>query len=1161
MKPKRKVNPKVRSMNNSDLDSIKNKLRGTKKHIIDLSNIIDTVNPSYFDSIVKWINSNGIIRDRVFHKPFPKSLHLLKVHQPLLPTSIKRELLWVTAYLKPYLNRINAFVEIKERLNLYLIEKKYEQCKEILDHIEQEYGQSLWLIKCKTAILQSSEGLEAHKNYINHVKESVLVNGVAGFISHYVSYRNEATVSTYKFKSTYVKVISNSKAKKPFICYLHHHIMPEIDLDEDSIATILRYENAGAIIDLYEAFIFSLQAILVNKNESLFPFIKQLLAKLKVNLQDNRIYTLSCELDSECVPDLTNSVNYMAPLEHYLAGKSDDSFNIAIKNLKKDLLNIKLIQLVAIIKSENTEKYHTGDLSINYLITTMISVINKDANMQKSIEELRKMSLNYNFSPWAYELTNFISNEYTSSVVNSRIQNEYYSLLNNGVSTPEGIVALDMSNISHSCYVYLKQREEYCCVTCCIELQLRKQVDLRRLDCLNSDVADKIAATIYYEIKDYSNAIEKAVSLVSSPHRPYRLFALRVTTNSFINENKIKQCLVLIVETLLKDGLLYGIIPLKECVESIDGDVYDSLKDEICLSIAYEMYNKYIENKFGNKLAYAYEDFLLSNGISRPTQIKGKIELQNSSKIKYYLRYVCLESVMDSSIEFDGSRDILEERLAICKMIADNSEKHDEMLQAEIKDLLRRLMVHKRIREIEQSKIYVDIESIRKTAEKEIKDGYGRYLSFVKQGFNQESVTYSEKLREKIQKGDIAGIISLPLPANEMYDLFESMVVYLRDEFVSSSEHGLDGYLSVRIRHGTLSSQLRSPLDACNLITKKDSNTDSYIENEFWNLKYYQIDDYSRDTLNGSLNNFSKNYDILIDDIITNIVQVKKESADKGMFDFTLRKSSINLLSQRITDDTSFEEFINTVFDFLYQILDISLIDIRNEINGKVKAKINTIFDTLHADISPLECVYNIGELNNTIMKVRTEVQNSIDRFAEWFTLSNIVSDEPFTIEDAVNISLETIRAYTKKFNIDLVIDGELPLIHGKYLSSFVDILYIVFENIVRHSGVEDLPTAGIHIIYNKNELKLRVENVVSEDVDTTLIRNKITSIKTTMAEGLYKANVKKEGGTGFYKIRKILTHDFHSKSKLDFGILDEQKFFVDITIFVKEIDYENANC
>ena len=86
----------------------------------------------------------------------------------------------------------------------------------------------------------------------------------------------------------------------------------------------------------------------------------------------------------------------------------------------------------------------------------------------------------------------------------------------------------------------------------------------------------------------------------------------------------------------------------------------------------------------------------------------------------------------------------------------------------------------------------------------------------------------------------------------------------------------------------------------------------------------------------------------------------------------------------------------------------------------------------------------------------------------------------------------------------------------------------------------------------------LRTENDVGEAVATQETAARIRDIKAAMQEERYRQSVTTEGGTGFHKIRKILSHDFRLigsslepslEPSLEFGFEGENRFFVEITI------------
>jgi hypothetical protein len=88
--------------------------------------------------------------------------------------------------------------------------------------------------------------------------------------------------------------------------------------------------------------------------------------------------------------------------------------------------------------------------------------------------------------------------------------------------------------------------------------------------------------------------------------------------------------------------------------------------------------------------------------------------------------------------------------------------------------------------------------------------------------------------------------------------------------------------------------------------------------------------------------------------------------------------------------------------------------------------------------------------------------------------------------------------------------------------------------------------------------LNLYITNEIKSDVNIDNIRSKIGKIKTAIKDEKYKSSVKKEGGTGFHKIVKILRHDISSSSQLDFGLIEETAFFVEIKLPAKETQLEN---
>lgn len=64
---------------------------------------------------------------------------------------------------------------------------------------------------------------------------------------------------------------------------------------------------------------------------------------------------------------------------------------------------------------------------------------------------------------------------------------------------------------------------------------------------------------------------------------------------------------------------------------------------------------------------------------------------------------------------------------------------------------------------------------------------------------------------------------------NDSDRVLRKLINNIRDAFVSSNEYGLDGYLSLNIRHGAISDALRTPLSKHGLLAIYDSESNDNI--------------------------------------------------------------------------------------------------------------------------------------------------------------------------------------------------------------------------------------------------------------------------------------------------------------------------------------------
>jgi len=504
---------------------------------------------------------------------------------------------------------------------------------------------------------------------------------------------------------------------------------------------------------------------------------------------------------------------------------------------------------------------------------------------------------------------------------------------------------------------------------------------------------------------------------------------------------------------------------------------------------------------------------------------------------------------MDTSVAFEGANDVSNERLQVCKQLCDLDPENYEIYQQEIKEIIRRQVISSRIQEVDQSRIFIDVPGIKEWANKELRESYLRYISYLKHGIASE---VSNERREVLGTG---GRSAMSVPTNEVIALLKHIVLELRDSYVSA-DYGLDRFLSTRIRHGLLENQLRRPIEAHFLITKKETQKGPYLPNQYW-LDEFDTTQANINELSKIFSNFSESYDNLIAKLNNEWIQIKSDKKANGLFDFTMGEEFITFMASSITETTSFNDMLNLVLGKLDTNLQLNLVYVREEFNSKAKKEARELLNKLQVNISKFSGDINLSNVSAAISQARTDLQATFDRVIEWFIPSRSGSSTPYTVEDVVSVAEAIIKDGTPGFETrlksdevseDFLMQGSLPI--------FVDILANIFDNVVKRSGLdvpiadviqwEDVSIADLHII------NIKVTNDLGPGIDIIELEKELARKRTILDTGDYSQHLAKDQKSGLFKIRRSI-NDLHAigfdiKSKMDFGVVG-RTYFISISI------------
>ncbi|KPY27839.1 PanM family protein [Pseudomonas syringae] len=605
-----------------------------------------------------------------------------------------------------------------------------------------------------------------------------------------------------------------------------------------------------------------------------------------------------------------------------------------------------------------------------------------------------------------------------------------------------------------------------------------------------------------------------------------------------------------VAKVVANDPGAIDLMPISECVMLLNKETCKRLSSHISISILFSLNSRNYDDKFDKELSYAYEDFLIAHGLERPSQVRSIIEKLDISQVVYYLRYVCVPRIIKVSSEFNGSIAVQNERLAVCALLLELDSDNAKIYELEIREITRAQAIRRGVRHVEQSKMSIDVSALKKWADKKIKESFLRYRAMIKAGISP-SGEFEKAYIQLLADGKPMPSEFLKVPNDESGTLLREIVGLILSEATINPMHGLDCYLSMRIRHGALSGQLRGPLELENIITKRKGDDASYASNEFWMTKLESLSQPLRDQIDLSMCIFSARYDHLIESITDDLIQVKSLDKPHGLFDVFISIFDLRLLASSISGDTEFENFFDSFINMFWRSVEFSLHNVRTTIEHTLKPQINEIFQTLQMSIVQASPSTHTAELGRSIRTAHTNSLQALEQIKDWFKLPTPRVEPFFEVEELIDVGLQCVQRIHKDFSPKIEKDiAEIPPV-ADALTMFSDIFFILFDNARKYANTIESPNMSICVERDgPDSVLLSVSNEVSASNDFESSSARVDAIKFSIDHGDYHGSVNSEGGTGLIKLKKIIG----ASQFLEFGYVDQSKFLVKFKLPLREI-------
>lgn len=1119
---------------NLTLRDFQNRVRGSGSPYSRFAQLRPFLHGSQIPAAARWVRTMpGLLPGRT-----PTDLSMLACWPQLPSAGVQAEALWAAATSAEYASRLNRFAVLANTFENAVLTRRLEDSLDALDQIDKECGVSLWAIENRFAVLQHSGGLEQQKAYAQEIARSRSLYDIVVFLSHYLSQRNEDSSTPQRFMERLSTHLNAWEGSDDLKSYLTFHLTGSVADHPTAYEDILRYEASASIVDYYDSFI-RLSQMAVSTHHASARYFIHALQYIARHIRDHRIQKL-LYLGTGETRHLANIELRALEADDALAcGRYEDANWFAYECLSenpRDVSNWFSLALASAQCSDSEVRPHSS--LAGEIVNTFRAIITRDVSAGDASVTIGKTILNFRLCAFSAPLQALLDEELSSTPTPA--------------SAP-AIAAFTGSPFLETRMLFaLPNRQEY-------ELYLRDRygaprvVDLEAMRCgekvpdeglkgCESAVLLEAKVAGHFARDEFASALALASELEGSQNKRFARIGARFASHCLLRLGHVGDLVDFVARQGVGDPGLTAMLPLELCANSLTKEVRKQLAGRLAIPIVLDFYSRYVSDNLQNIRAYAYEDFLCAHGLQRPSELRTLVEQFPPPQLTYYLRYICVPENMQMSIAFTGTRDLEDERLAVCELLAELDPTNADAYNDEIRNIVSAQTIISGVRHAEQSKIYVDTSAAYRWAERNLKENYQRYQALLKAGLADAEPSRSDlsNLLQESQEHLLA------VPKDEAFSILVDLFRTLLEEATSNPQFGLDCYLSMRIRHGTLSGQLRSPLVEEHVITQRQSDTNSYESNEYW-LEHLDLAPMDLETVDQRLSTFSRDWDHFIEGIAQRLIQIRSAQKPEGLFDFqdipSIYAVGVALLAERITPESSFDDFLSVFFEFFWHTVDRQLKRIRTYIDTIIKPEMNGLFVALESDLLVIGSGLGMSDLHSSIKTAQTGAQHALDQVKDWFKLTKPAMESSFTLDQLVDIGIAIVKKIHRDFEPHVVkhVAHTGPVVG--LLTNFSDMLFIVFDNIRRHSGLERpevVVTADFRDLFH-----LRIENEIDPSVRNPAAQNKVAAIKEAILHDGYQAKIASEGGTGFIKIRKIIG-PHQTKIPMDFGFTDHGTFFVE---------------
>lgn len=1092
------------------------------------------VPPSNFPEIVRELGRIPIYKSLFAPMTFPMTLADLVPRVRLQEISVDGEFLWNGSVLSLHSEQIKNFVKLRDAYYKEYLAGRFDEANQLLDSIEKSFGFSLWLLGNRLQLLQITKGLEAQKTLLEEILSTKGINQFIAWIVYFLSLRAEENVSYLSLRQELSEVLEIEWLQG----YVRHHLLPIEFASIENCNLTMAVEEPHPIVDRFETFVAMAQLHCAKNDRASCSAVLSALELLEVTDDSSIARMIMVLRDGYSLQEN----QFLRFADAYTEGRYEDVLAGGCDRL----------ELVARSYGFLDRQPPEGDYLSPWeqMVSHAHHVLTLSESLSISRQKLKKLALLCPDRSKVLEVVAFLdrAEDKLGGVKHSVL--DMLAALCSPLDNPSSAPALSVISGSTT---WLSQMSQLHPSSSALRLRValatgnslpvernemnlplyRQAMYLGHVHFLAGRYVDAAAS--------YMRASETDIDFVSNAAKR-ALFKARYASGNLI------EAIQLAIDQILRTPSAADAYPLEELARRYLK--YDDAKSSLDLVVLLNLAIRYSGAKLERELSNIYENFMEEEGLVRPSDLGVRHEHYDKSRLIYFLRYICVPRVLDDTTCFNSVEEIDQERISVCQILMVIDQQNLEAYQTEIRSITRGSEVASLLSKMQTSKIYVDEAGIRESLESSLTESLSRYVKLLDSpALAYQAEKLSKRIREMLNSKGHPEFKDLKLPATEREGLFNAMLLEVVDEFALNPAYGLDTHVSTSIRHGAFEGHLRRPLALENLLClKKDKE---YILPEAWREKLPGLHPAEFDVLQKLLGRFSQRFEELIQEYLKGKIHIRLVGDKVAMFDFESDPAVIQQLMESISSNTTFNDLSDRFIAHCWALTTQSLDRIRLDLLDYAAKQMNSAFDALVRGVESSIGHATVAPLIDAVARGRTAFQTALEDVAGWFQRPTDLSRDPFDIEVATHVALQQIANCYVRNPIHPSLDlAKEEKIDGRMLDGLCEILFILLQNIIRHSGYSaEQVGASIAARRDGDKLILRCKNKLAEEIQVADRRQLAVEAMAKYERDSALRMARKEGGSGLSKIWRIAEFDLRLKHEIKLEVTDDREFIAQLSL------------